>query len=849
MFKVVWDKENNGVRLTMSSAGEALNIAPRPVFHEELDLFGLDKMGWKYIRSKAPLLWACERRYFYKGVCVMEIKGGNVFDEPTVQITPEGKGLSLEPINLNALEEVNEDSMFILEHEAINFISDTYRRYKSLAAAAKKNPDDVDFIELADIVSKKTKEEHVVIKESCDSFDIMPLSDAEKKGKAPILTSRAEMFVASFSGGKDSQVTLDLVSRVIPPEDFLVIYSDTGYELPSSLELYEDVKEYYKQTLPGLRFYTAKNHQEVLHYWDEMGSPSNLHRWCCGVMKTAPLYIALKEIFGKGRQPHVVSMIGTRAEESLRRANYERIAKDAKHTNVLNVSPILEWNSTEVWLYLLFHHLPCNMAYRKGLGRVGCIICPFGSDWNDYLCNKIFPATARPFLDKIREIATKRGVKDVEDYVRSGNWKIRAGGTGSETSSSVIISSQRPDFKAILNHPKEDIFEWIKTLGKYQIVKNGNSTIYDVRYNKDHLYQVIIKQDLANDSLHVEVPNVDDDILFVSHLKRIINKVTYCVHCELCEVECPTGALVTHPKVKVDANKCIKCHKCLDFKDNGCITANSLKQAEGLKIAASAKGQKTTINRYNNFGFRDAWLSFYLGHFETYFDNDDHGLNKQYQLPPFMNWLRDSEIMANDSKQITDTGRLLAEKYESERIKVWECIWINLFHNSEICYWYANNADFTRPYTKDELEKLLADTLPQYSPSVRKNAFGSFQNALISSPLGNELMIGVVTKENNNPIITRSPYNQLSLAGVAYSLYRYAEKVGRKSLTISELYNENQTEGIYRQFGIDRNSLEKKLRSLHEEGNQVLKVELMMGLDNITLREDLTSLDILKMLL
>ena len=92
-------------------------------------------------------------------------------------------------------------------------------------------------------------------------------------------------------------------------------------------------------------------------------------------------------------------------------------------------------------------------------------------------------------------------------------------------------------------------------------------------------------------------------------------------------------------------------------------------------------------------------------------------------------------------------------------------------------------------------------------------------------------------------------YCYQALAGVAYSLYRYAEKVGRKSLTISELYNENQTEGVYRQFGIDRNSLEKKLRSLHEEGNQVLKVELMMGLDNITLREDLTSLDILKMLL
>lgn len=40
MFKIVWDKPHNGVILTMSSAGEALGIAPRPVFYEELELLG-----------------------------------------------------------------------------------------------------------------------------------------------------------------------------------------------------------------------------------------------------------------------------------------------------------------------------------------------------------------------------------------------------------------------------------------------------------------------------------------------------------------------------------------------------------------------------------------------------------------------------------------------------------------------------------------------------------------------------------------------------------------------------------------------------------------------------------------
>ena len=39
MFKVVWDKEYNGVYLTMFFKGDALNISPRPVFWDELDFW------------------------------------------------------------------------------------------------------------------------------------------------------------------------------------------------------------------------------------------------------------------------------------------------------------------------------------------------------------------------------------------------------------------------------------------------------------------------------------------------------------------------------------------------------------------------------------------------------------------------------------------------------------------------------------------------------------------------------------------------------------------------------------------------------------------------------------------
>lgn len=846
MFKVVWDKHNT-VRLTMSSNGEALYVSPRPVFFEELDFLGMKKMGWKYPKIETPLMWACDRRYFYEGELVMEVKGGNIFDSPSICITPGKEKLKINPIDIDYLRSRNEDSIFLLEHEAMDFINQTYRRYKGLKEVFKKNPN-IDFQVLAQNLAKKTKEEHVVVKEDCDSFDIMPLSEAEAQGKSPILSSKIDMFISSFSGGKDSQVLLDLVARVIPSEDFVVIFSDTGYELPDSFVLFETIKDYYQKQYPDLQFIQAKNHQDILYYWDQIGSPSNVHRWCCGIMKTAPLYRHLKLLSGKGKQPSVLSFIGTRAEESSRRASYSRVAKDAKHSNVINVSPIISWNTTEIWLYLILRDIPFNTAYRKGLGRVGCVICPFGSDWNEHLCHKYYGESTKKFLDKLRFFAERKGVNDIDDYIKTGNWKLKAGGSGFETSSSLTIISQTPDFRALITQPKENIFEWLNTIGQYSIKQTGDHYDLSLIHNGS-LYQIGLSFDNSKNSILIEIKNIGSDIVFLSHIKRVLNKTTYCIHCEMCEVECPTGALSVVPRVKVNAKKCIHCHKCLDFKENGCSVATSIKKAEGLKIE-SKRNMQTTINRYNNFGFREQWLSFYFSHTKTFFDNEEHGLNVTNQLPPFVNWLRDSDIMHPLKREITETGKLLSSSYNNGKENIsWEVIWVNLVNNSEICSWYSQWMPFNENKSKIELEKLLEETLPQYSSSVRKNAFGALQNTFASSKLGGDLGVGCISKVGGKPFIIRKPYNEISPVTVAYSLYKYAEKQNRKFLTVSEFFNENQTEGIYRQFGIDRDALEKILRLLQEESNHVLSVELNMGLDNINLREDLNSFDVLKSLI
>jgi phosphoadenosine phosphosulfate reductase len=82
-------------------------------------------MGWIYPHVDEPLLWACDRRYFFKGQFVLEVKGGNIFDTPTV-ITQDGfESLTLSSVDMKKLRERNEDSMFIIEHEAMDFINQT----------------------------------------------------------------------------------------------------------------------------------------------------------------------------------------------------------------------------------------------------------------------------------------------------------------------------------------------------------------------------------------------------------------------------------------------------------------------------------------------------------------------------------------------------------------------------------------------------------------------------------------------------------------------------------------------------------------------------------------------------
>lgn len=844
MFKVIWDKENNGVRLTMAPTGEALNVCPRPVFWEELDFLGLDKLGWKYPHSKAPLLWACDRRYFYKGEMVMEVSGGDLYDTHTIDYLLDNN-LVLSPINISALASKNEDSLFLLEHEAMEFIDAEYSKYKGLDKISEKNPD-IDFHKLAETLSKKNHTQYGVVKEDCDSFDVMSAEDIERTGKRAILKKHIDYFVCSFSGGKDSQVVLDLVSRVVPSKDLVVVYSDTGYELPPSLELYKDVEAHYHSLYPELRFFVSRNHQKLMYYWDKMGAPSRVLRWCCSIMKSAPLARLLKELHGGEKQPNVLLFDGVRAEESANRSNRDRIGYNVKHNNMINVSPILNWNLTEIYLYILSKDLPFNIAYRQGFSRVGCVICPYSSKWSENIASKVYPSSISPFVGAIRESLERTKVQGIDNYIKLGKWKERSGGRSVECEANFNIVEEGIDFKATIKSPREDIFMWFQVLGQIQS-ENIDGKIKGKLNFRQTLYDFSISEIKPN-VINVEVKGTNNDVLFISLIKRVLYKATYCIHCEVCEVECPTGALSVVPKVNIDKSKCVHCLKCVTFDGKGCLSASSVSISTGEKTN-SMQSTKAGINRYNDgMGLREGWLKIFFSTHETFFDNDDHGLNPRYQIPPFTNWIKEAGILGQD-KTITPLGLKMAGLIATKPNIVWELIFINLTENSEIAKWFFSNVPYGVNVSKEELEIMIQNSFPDLKDRTLKNPLNSLLNTFKESPLSKSVPVAVSTKIDRKVGVYRQPHNDLSLVAAAYSLYRYAEKTGRYSLTVSEFYNPDQKDGIVRQFGIGREPFEQILRSLEIDSNHVLRSDLKMGLDNITLRDDLTSEDIINLML
>jgi ferredoxin len=489
----------------------------------------------------------------------------------------------------------------------------------------------------------------------------------------------------------------------------------------------------------------------------------------------------------------------------------------------------------EIFLYLWKYDLPINPAYRQGMTRVGCLICPFGNEWNEMVAKVHYPDQLHPFLDRIEKLSVKAGVKDNKEYISEGGWKRRASGNLIDRTSYIEFKSSTPTLLARITAPQIDIESFLPTMGEYSLIKTDKERRGDIKI-KDKIYAISIIE-VKNNVFDFKIDNIYD-IQIVGQIKKVLFKCTYCIQCETCEVECPTGALTVYPAVSINKSKCIHCQKCLDFHEKGCIAANSLYITQGGNMA------QANIDRYKNFGLKEEWVESYLTE-RNEFWTSNHGLNENYQIPALKCWLKDAEII-DDKNNITELGNLLADNRMDYPDLVWEIIWINLSHNSFIINWFVNNIFANSEYSSKAMEAMIKEQYSLYKDKTIHNAVYQLQRTLKESPIGPSF--GQLEPVNKDTF-KRLPFENLSSEAVAYSIYKYAKEKSIFSLRVADFYNSDVNGGVAKEFAISKVVLERCLRALNSNTNRVLVAELNMGLDSITLREDLTPLTCLKTLI
>lgn len=412
MYSYTYDIKTGGILLNSSPTG--FSKEPRPVYATELDTLGFDKY-WKYDKqTDSPYMWAEANQYYYRGTLVAKLKGGNTFTVPEIvipngedgkPIIPEPEGLSLRPVDIEAMVEVNRHMLEIIEQSTVKKILAIYAKYKD----------------------------------------------------------KLDCFHVAFSGGKDSCVLLDIVKKALPKGSFVVVFGDTGMEFPDT---YEVIKKTKQQCVEDeIPFYIAKSHLNPKESWELFGPPSRVLRWCCSVHKSTPQTLKLREVTGKDNYKGL-ALVGVRAHESTARAAYEYENYGKKIKGQYDFYPILEWTSAEVFLYAFANGVCINETYKKGNSRAGCLVCPMSGGLSEYMRRIIYPEAVTPYFKLIKDTSDKTfSDSRFLDFMNRGAWKSRADGRFVEGTIKKYHEETKDGRTLItITNPSSDWREWIKTL-------------------------------------------------------------------------------------------------------------------------------------------------------------------------------------------------------------------------------------------------------------------------------------------------------------------------------------------------------------------------------------------------
>ena len=402
---------------------------------------------------------------------------------------------------------------------------------------------------------------------------------------------------------------------------------------------------------------------------------------------------------------------------------------------------------------------------------------------------------------------------NIETYISNGGWASRKNGRDIKNNPERYIETER-DGKLYIRviSPKTDWREWIKTLGDlpfdFSIVEtaDGYEVGFPIEYNKTVLGK---------------------------RFKQVFRKAAYCIGCRVCEVNCAFGCIDFSNGLKI--TNCRHCQQCHEV-DEGCLMYHSLEQPKN-----GGRVMKNSLNSYADHAPKPEWIDDFFDKGKEFFSN--HRLGPM-QISIFKKFLTNAGlIVKEETTSLYDLVKSIGKNTDA----AWGLILINLAYNNVQIKWYIDNMQVQEANARNSLEDILK--AEGVSDKDARSIMKAFKR-LTETPLGTVLHFGT-TSGKSVETLTRTKCTLQDDRVLLYALYRYAEACqDYYEFSLSRLMNTSiDSAGIspVKLFGFAEDEMITMLNGLSAKYPAFINVTFTHGLDKISLREDKTSDDVLRL--
>lgn len=264
--------------------------------------------------------------------------------------------------------------------------------------------------------------------------------------------------IVCYSGGKDSDILLDIAEKCLKSDEFEVLNAHTTVDAPETVyhirKVFKRLDEKGIKTTIQMPKYKGKPTSMWKLIEDKGIPPTRINRYCCSVLKEASTpnrmaAVGVREDESVNRRGRDIFLLRAVKKEDFEyrslqhmnamflidkkykdRPHHECIIIEAakKHKDTL-VNPIYHFTTVDVWNYIRENNVDINPLYSKGYKRVGCIGCPLGGrknmikEFEDYPKYKLNYIKA---FERILRNREKRGMKPLKYDFKTGedvyNW-------------------------------------------------------------------------------------------------------------------------------------------------------------------------------------------------------------------------------------------------------------------------------------------------------------------------------------------------------------------------------------------------------------------------------------------